>query len=86
MEWCGWSFGHFDQAIQTTSRPTELCAVGNSEDAGEGHCSAHGQMIPYLPLLELLRDIFGIAERDTDHEARRKIASELTLLDDNGEP
>ncbi len=48
----------------------------------EGHCPAHGKTIPYLPLLEMLRDIFGIAERDTDHEARRKIAGELMLLDD----
>jgi class 3 adenylate cyclase len=46
----------------------------------EGHCPAHGKTIPYLPLLEMLRDIFGIAERDTDHEARRKIAGELLLL------
>jgi len=48
----------------------------------EGHCPAHGKTIPYLPLLEMLRDIFGIAERDTDHEARRKIAGELMLLDE----
>ncbi|MBI1816899.1 MAG: AAA family ATPase [Deltaproteobacteria bacterium] len=48
----------------------------------EGHCPAHGKTIPHLPLLEMLRDIFGIAERDTDHEARRKIAGELLLLDD----
>ena len=48
----------------------------------EGHCPAHGKTIPHLPLLEMLRHIFGIAERDTDHEARRKIAGELLLLDD----
>ena len=48
----------------------------------EGHCPAHGRTIPHLPLLEMLRDIFGITERDGDHEARRKIAGELLLLDD----
>ena len=48
----------------------------------EGHCPAHGKTIPHLPLLEMLRDIFGITERDGDHEARRKIAGELLLLDD----
>jgi class 3 adenylate cyclase len=48
----------------------------------EGHCPAHGKTIPYLPLLEMLCDVFGIAERDTNHEARRKIAGELLLLDD----
>jgi class 3 adenylate cyclase/tetratricopeptide (TPR) repeat protein len=48
----------------------------------QGHCPAHGKTIPYLPLLGVLRDIFGISERDTDHEARRKIAGELLLLDD----
>src|SRR5499426_2707470 len=49
----------------------------------EGHCPAHGKTVPYLPLLELLRDIFGITERDSDHEARRKIAGELVLLDES---
>ena len=48
----------------------------------EGHCPAHGKTIPFLPLLEMLRDIFGIGERDSDHEARRKIAGELLLLDE----
>ncbi|MFQ5667726.1 MAG: hypothetical protein ACE5I7_15040 [Candidatus Binatia bacterium] len=48
----------------------------------EAHCPAHGKTIPYLPLLEMLRNIFDIGERDTDHEARRKIAGELLLLDE----
>jgi class 3 adenylate cyclase/tetratricopeptide (TPR) repeat protein len=48
----------------------------------EAHCPAHGKTIPYLPLLEMLRDIFGIDARDSDHEARRKIAGELMLLDE----
>jgi predicted ATPase/class 3 adenylate cyclase len=48
----------------------------------EAHCPAHGKTVPYLPLLEMLRDIFGIDARDSDHEVRRKIAGELMLLDE----
>ena len=47
----------------------------------EGHCLAHGKTIPYLPILELWRSYFGIAERDSNEEARRKIAGTLLLLD-----
>ncbi|NIQ90348.1 MAG: adenylate/guanylate cyclase domain-containing protein, partial [Deltaproteobacteria bacterium] len=48
----------------------------------EAHCPAHGKAVPFLPLLELLRAYFGIAERDTAAEARRKIAGTLLLLDE----
>ncbi|MBI2800683.1 MAG: AAA family ATPase [Gammaproteobacteria bacterium] len=48
----------------------------------EAHCPAHGKTIPYLPLLELLRNLFGITERDDPAEARQKIAGALALLDD----
>ncbi len=48
----------------------------------EAHCPAHGKTIPYLPLLELLRNLFGISDRDGPREARQKIAGELALLDD----
>ena len=48
----------------------------------EAHCPAHGKTVPYLPLLEMLRNVFGIEARDSDHEARRKIAGELMLLDE----
>ena len=48
----------------------------------EAHCPAHGKTIPYLPLFELLRNLFGIAEQDGPREARQKIAGELALLDD----
>ena len=47
----------------------------------DAHCPAYGKTVPLLPLLELLRNLFGIGEHDTSHEARRKIAGELTLLD-----
>jgi class 3 adenylate cyclase len=45
------------------------------------HCVAHGKMIPFLPVLELMRDFFGLTEQDSDEAARRKIAGTLTLLD-----
>src|SRR5262245_42223950 len=45
------------------------------------HCVAHGKMIPFLPVLELMRDFFGITEQDGDEAARRKIAGTLLLLD-----
>ena len=48
----------------------------------EAHCPAHGRTIPYLPLLELLRNLFGVTDRDGAREARQKVAGELALLDD----
>ena len=45
----------------------------------EAHCPTIGKSVPFLPLLALLRDLFGIAENDSAHEARRKIAGELML-------
>ncbi len=48
----------------------------------EAHCPAHGKTIPYLPLLELLRNLFGITDQDGVREARQKIVGELALLDD----
>jgi class 3 adenylate cyclase/tetratricopeptide (TPR) repeat protein len=42
---------------------------------------AHGKLLPFLPLLELLRGIFGLREQDTPAEARQKIAGTLVLLD-----
>jgi class 3 adenylate cyclase/tetratricopeptide (TPR) repeat protein len=46
----------------------------------EAHCMVHGRSIPFLPLLELLRDLFDVSEREEPHSARRKVAGELTLL------
>src|SRR5438034_6736323 len=47
----------------------------------EAHCVAHGKMLPFLPILEMLRGYFGITEQDGDEAARRKIAGTLVLLD-----
>jgi len=46
----------------------------------EARAAPHGRSIPFLPLLELLRDYMGIGEGDSDDEVRRKIAGTLVLL------
>ena len=53
---------------------------GVSVHSGRG--LAHGKSIPYLPVLEILRSYFGITDRDSDAETRRKIAGTLILLDE----
>jgi class 3 adenylate cyclase/tetratricopeptide (TPR) repeat protein len=45
----------------------------------DAQCPTIGKSVPFLPLLELLRDLFGIAESDSAHGVRRKIAGELSL-------
>jgi predicted ATPase len=47
----------------------------------EAHGVPHGKQVPFLPVLALLRGLFGIGERDGDAEARQKIAGMLVLLD-----
>jgi class 3 adenylate cyclase/tetratricopeptide (TPR) repeat protein len=42
---------------------------------------AHGKSIPYLPVLELLRDYFNIIESESPQQSREKIAGKLLLLD-----
>ncbi len=49
----------------------------------EAHCVPHGSMIPFLPVLELLRNFFGVAEQDGPQLAREKIAGRLLLLDES---
>jgi len=47
----------------------------------EGHCVPYGNAMPFLPILELLRDFFGVAGDDSDDDARRKIAGTVLLTD-----
>ena len=42
---------------------------------------SHGTSVPYLPVLELLRNYFGIIDLDSPRHAREKIAGRLLLLD-----
>ncbi len=46
-----------------------------------GHCVAHGKMIPFLPVLQILRAHLGIEETDSARAAREKIAGRLLLVD-----
>jgi class 3 adenylate cyclase len=52
----------------------------------QAHCPAHGRLIPHLPVLELLRDVLGISESDSEQSVREKIAGRLLLLDREFEP
>ena len=47
----------------------------------EAQAQAHGQAIPFLPVLQMLRGYFGIEDRDSERVAREKIAGRLLLLD-----
>ena len=47
----------------------------------EAQAQAHGQAIPFLPVLQMLRGYFGIEDRDSERIAREKIAGRLLLLD-----
>jgi tetratricopeptide (TPR) repeat protein len=43
---------------------------------------AHGKQIPFLPILDLFRDYFGISPEDGEQDAREKIAGRMLLLDE----
>jgi class 3 adenylate cyclase/tetratricopeptide (TPR) repeat protein len=45
------------------------------------HAVAHGKAVPFLPILDLLRAYFGVAEQDDPRAARDKIAGRMVLLD-----
>jgi class 3 adenylate cyclase/tetratricopeptide (TPR) repeat protein len=49
----------------------------------EAQAQAHGQAIPFMPVLQMLRGYFGIEDRDSERVAREKIAGRLLLLDDS---
>ena len=49
----------------------------------EGRAVAHGRTIPYLPVLQIVRQYFGIGEREHDRAAREKIAGRLLLLEES---
>src|SRR3990172_3299551 len=57
------------------------CVLFRSIVVREAHGLAHGKAIPFLPVLELLRGLFGITDQDSDQRAREKIAGTLLLLE-----
>jgi class 3 adenylate cyclase/tetratricopeptide (TPR) repeat protein len=58
----------------------ERCRAG-SVLVRTAHAVAHGRMIPFLPLLGMLRDLFGIAEETPPAEARERITGVTLALD-----
>ena len=48
----------------------------------EAQGQAHGREIPFLPVLQMMRSYFAIAESDSDQQAREKIAGRMLLLDE----
>src|SRR5262249_19319524 len=57
---------------------TERCRARGSQVA-DAQCPTIGKSVPFLPLLELLRDLFGIDENEDAQVARRKIAGAVPL-------
>jgi|SRR5689334_9780539 len=47
----------------------------------ECQAQAHGKTIPFMPVLQMLRSYFGIADGDSERIAREKIAGRALLLD-----
>jgi class 3 adenylate cyclase/tetratricopeptide (TPR) repeat protein len=47
----------------------------------EAQGQAHGREVPFLPVLQMMRSYFAIADSDSDQQAREKIAGRLLLLD-----
>ncbi|MBI1736246.1 MAG: sigma 54-interacting transcriptional regulator [Candidatus Rokubacteria bacterium] len=46
----------------------------------EGHCLSYGSAIPYLPVLEMLRSLFGITDGDTPDLIGAKIEAGVRVL------
>jgi len=47
----------------------------------EAQGQAHGKAIPFMPILQMLRSFYGIADQDPEQTAREKIAGRSLLLD-----
>ncbi len=49
----------------------------------EGQAVPHGKNLPLLPMLQVFRAYYGVAEHDEDRTVREKIAGRLLLLDES---
>jgi len=47
----------------------------------EAQAQSHGREIPFMPVLQMLRAYFGIADADGERTAREKVAGRALLLD-----
>ena len=52
-------------------------------DVTEGRGVAHGRRIPLLPVVDMLRNYFGVEDDDDGRLAREKIAGRLLLIDES---
>ncbi len=59
---------------------TERCRARGIE-VFEAQAQSHGQSIPFMPLLQMLRAYFGIGDREVERHTREKIAGRALLLD-----
>ncbi len=57
-----------------------LCE-GRGIKVRHAHAQAHGQLTPFLPVLDMLRGLFGIEAQEDPAEARKKIAGATLLLE-----
>ncbi len=56
-------------------------ARGGGVEVFEAQAQAHGREIPFMPVLQMLRAYFGIADADPERLVREKIAGRALLLD-----
>jgi adenylate cyclase len=56
-------------------------AHANGVEVFEAQAQAHGQGIPFMPVLQMLRAYFGIVDSDTERTVREKVAGRALLLD-----
>jgi class 3 adenylate cyclase/tetratricopeptide (TPR) repeat protein len=56
-------------------------ARGEGIEVFEAQAQAHGREIPFMPVLQMLRSYFGIADADPERIVREKIAGRALLLD-----
>jgi adenylate cyclase len=56
-------------------------ARGGGIEVFEAQAQSHGREIPFMPVLQMLRAYFGIADGDADRLVREKIAGRALLLD-----
>jgi adenylate cyclase len=54
---------------------------GEGLEVFEAQAQSHGQSIPFMPVLQMLRAYFGIGEREPERLTREKIAGRSLLLD-----
>jgi len=56
-------------------------ARGSGIEVFEAQAQSHGREIPFMPVLQMLRAYFGIADGDSERIVREKIAGRTLLLD-----